>query len=378
VDAFQASFARWLDDHAGELEPMRHPEPPSLEVATIEGAGMISLLYDAGWNRWGWPEVAGGLGGNALHRAAFYEQLSASGYRLPQRYYTLEILGPALLRFAPALGNAFLPPFLKGEEMWCQGFSEPDAGSDLGALRLRAEADGDRWRVSGQKVWTSYAHVAQRCCLLARTGSADSGYRGLTMFWVDMDSAGILPRPLRAITGRNEFAEVFFDDVVVPGDRVVGEVGRGWDVAMYLLQWERGMYAWQVQSKLHARLQELVLQAGGAETVADRIGEAYQMMAALRVMTIRTVKRLVAGETSGPEISADKILLAVTEQTVFDLARQLLSPGFEYGGDVVSEAWREDWFYSRAATIYGGAIEVQRDIVAERLLGLPRERSHGR
>ena len=376
VREFRSKLTVWLDANSDTLAAFRSNYAGSLEEAAEKGEEFIRALFDAGWNRWGWPEESGGLGGGALHRSALYEQLFASGYRIPQRYYAIEILGPALQRFAPHLAEIYLPPFLAGRDLWCQGFSEPDAGSDLGSLRLRATFEDGRWRVNGQKVWTSFAHLSACCCLLARTGEEPSGYRGLSMLWVDMDTPGITVRPLATMSGENELAEVFFDDVVVPADHILGDPGSGWAVAMYLLQWERGMYAWLQQSWMHARLEDLLCQADKDRLAdaASQIGRLYQMLFALRVKTAETVKALDAGNSPGPEISADKVLLARAEQALFDLARELLFPEFVLDDGPEILAWRDDYWYSRAASIYGGAIDIQRGIIAERLLGLPRGR----
>ncbi len=375
VGRYRRELAEWLDANVGELAAFRRNHAGTLEEACAAGETFIRALYDAGWNRYGWPEEVGGLGGGVVHRAALYEQLFASGYRIPQRYYAVEILAPALAHFAPHIAAVHLPRFLRGEVVWCQGFSEPDAGSDLGALRLRAVDEGDHWRINGQKVWTSFAHVSASCLLLARTGEAPTGYRGLTMLWAPMDAPGILARPITTMSGQNELAEVFFDDVVVPKDQVVGDVGGGWDVAMYLLQWERGMYAWLMQSWMHARFDDLLAQAGArAGAAAAQIGRLYQMLFAVRVKSIETVHALDAGRSPGPEISADKVLLTRAEQALFDLARELLIEDFTLDDGPETHAWRDDYWYSRAASIYGGAIDIQRGIVAERLLGLPRSR----
>jgi acyl-CoA dehydrogenase len=375
VGQYRHAFAEWLDSKADELAAFRSNHSGTLEEACEQGETFIKALYDAGWNRWGWPEEVGGLGGGVVHRAAMYEQIFASGYRLPQRYYAVEILGPALARFNPKVAAVHLPRFLSGQDMWCQGFSEPEAGSDLGALKLRAVDEGDHWRVNGQKIWTSFAHLSASCLLLARTGESSSGYRGLTMMWVDMNTPGITPRAIRTMSGENELAEVFFDDVLVPKENVLGEVGAGWNIAMYLLQWERGMYAWLMQSWMHARFDDLLQQAGPrAASAAAEIGRIYQMLFAVRVKSIETVRALDAGQSPGPEISADKVLLTRAEQALFDLSRELLFPDFAFDDAPEIIAWRDDYWYSRAASIYGGAIDIQRGIIAERLLGLPRSR----
>jgi alkylation response protein AidB-like acyl-CoA dehydrogenase len=337
------------------------------------------ILWDAGWTRLGWPEAVGGRGGDALLRGEVYEELCASGYPMPETLSVVEVLGPMMLEYARPLAERYLPKFLRGDEMWCQGFSEPNAGSDLAAIRTRAADNGDHYLLNGQKIWTTMGHLGDRCVVLARTGSLESAHRGITAFLVDMDSPGVEVRPIRAATGRNEFAELFFDDVAVPADRVVGDLNGGWAVAMYILQWERGMYGWQRQSLLHSQMDRLLtqLESPGGEA-ADRLGEAYLAIHSLRMTCRKTLRRLADGQNPGPEISVDKILLATAEQTTLDTVRDLLDPQVEIGDDESSVAWRREFIYTRSASIYGGAGEIQRNIVAERLLGLPKEASRGR
>jgi len=193
------------------------------------------------------------------------------------------------------------------------------------------------------------------------------------MLVVDLDSPGCEVRPIRASSGRNEFVEIFFDETPVGADRVVGEVNGGWGVAMYLLQWERGMYAFQRQALLHARLADLVRRVEDLPTeAADRVAQAWVQLTALRSRTARTVQALAAGENLGPHISVDKVLLATAEQAVLDCERELLPVEFALGDDEADEVFRADWFFARMATIYGGAIDIQRTVIAERVLGLPR------
>jgi alkylation response protein AidB-like acyl-CoA dehydrogenase len=375
----QKAFRGWIAEHTAELSPYRGLEPPDIEAAFDRNGGLLRMLHDAGWSRWGWPQDAGGHGGDACLRGALYEELCAAGLPIPEAMLSLETIGPALQTFAPALLAEFLQAKLAGDEVWCQGFSEPEAGSDLAALRLRALDAGDHWIINGQKTWSSFGHLAKRCVLLARTGGPDSGHRGLTMLFVDLDVAGVTVRPIRAATGRNEFAEIFFDGARVPKERLVGEVGGGWSVAMHLLQWERGMYAWQRQAWLHGRLGQLLSSAAEAgPSAAAAVGEAYELLVALRSKCGETLRRLAAGENPGPEISVDKVLLATAEQAVLELARRLLHPVFAVGGESEAGHWRSEWFYSRAASVYGGSAEMQRTILAERLLKLPREPAGGR
>lgn len=368
----QRAFAGWADDHPEELKAYRDVDHPSIEAAVAHDRGLQQLLFDAGWSRWGWPEEAGGLGGSPLLRAALYESMWASDVPLPDAFAHLEIMGPTLQRFAPPFLSAHLGPKLRGEEYWGQGFSEPEAGSDLGSLRLRAVPRNETFVVTGQKTWSSLGHLADRCMLMARTGAQASAHRGITMLWVDLGSPGVTKRPIACAHGHTYLAEIFFDDVVVPAERVIGEVDGGWAVAMYLLQWERGMFAWQRQAWLHRRIDDLLRHPALPAHAATRIGEAYEAVFALRVRSGATVQALAAGRDLGPDISVDKILLATAEQLVFDAARELLGPAFAMEDHPAAAAWRRDWWFSRPASVYGGSGEIQRSIVGERLLGLPR------
>jgi alkylation response protein AidB-like acyl-CoA dehydrogenase len=368
----QEALGQWLRAHGDEHAASRtENEPVAIEDAMRVDRVFQQALWDAGFTRHGWPESVGGSGGSAEMRASVYENLSLAGYRVPLPLSTLEVLGPVMVQVAPELCARFLGACIRGDEVWCQGFSEPEAGSDLAALQCRAVRDGDGWRVTGQKLWSSFGSLSDKSAALVRTGPP--GHRGISMFLIDLDSPGIEVRPTRASSDRNEFAETFFDGVFVPGDRVVGNVDGGWVIAMTLLQWERGMYAWQRQAVLHARLAEVARSIRQPTPVESQaIADAWVRVTALRSAAARTVRRLAAGENPGPEISVDKVLLATTEQAVEDLFRLLDPTAFLLGETERDALHRADWFYARMATIYGGAIEIQRSIIAERVLGLPR------
>jgi alkylation response protein AidB-like acyl-CoA dehydrogenase len=263
---------------------------------------------------------------------------------------------------------------LRGDETWCQGFSEPGTGSNLAALSCRATATDDEWRVTGQKVWTSLAQYADRCVLLTRTGPRDSAHRGITALFVDMASPGITVRPLEMMHGGAEFCEVFFDDVAVPFDRTLGEVGQGWSVAMDILPFERSTALWHRGAFLYRRLEQLLATGVAGALAPAEVGEVFQRLYALRARSRGTQHRLAAGQRLGPETSVDKILLATTEQGVFDLVAAGLPEDVLLGDDPSSERWRAEFLYSRAATIYGGSAEIQRNIVARRMLDLGADR----
>jgi alkylation response protein AidB-like acyl-CoA dehydrogenase len=263
-----------------------------------------------------------------------------------------------------------VPRLLRGDETWCQGFSEPGTGSNLAALTCRATRRGDAWRVTGQKVWTSLAQYAQRCVLLTRTGTPESAHQGITALFVDMDSPGIDVRPIETMHGAPEFSEVFFDDVAVPLGRTLGGEGQGWSVAMDLLPFERSTALWHRAAYLHRRLQALLDAVPADALDPTAVGEVAQLLYALRARSRATQHRLAAGERLGPETSVDKVLVATAEQAVFDLVADGLGPVVVSGDDRTGDRWRREFLYSRAATIYGGTAEIQRNIIARRLLDL--------
>jgi alkylation response protein AidB-like acyl-CoA dehydrogenase len=369
LDAFRTSVDGWLDEHADALAPGAAGGTLDDDMAQL--AKVKRLAYDAGWMRWGWPERVGGLGGSTLLRGYLAEALTSRDLVDPGLYSMTEVLAPTMLDYAPpGLAASMVPRLLRGDETWCQGFSEPGTGSNLAALACRAIRTDDGWRVSGQKVWTSLAQYAQRCVLLVRTGPTESAHRGITALFVDMATSGITVRPIAAMHGREEFCEVFFEDVAVPFDRTLGEVGQGWSVAMDLLPFERSTALWQRGAFLYRRLEQLLDAAPPGTLTPDEVGDAFAQVYALRARSRATQHRLAAGERLGPETSVDKILLATAEQAVFDLVVAALSDRVLAGDDAGSERWRADYLYSRAATIYGGSTEIQRNIVARRLLDL--------
>src|SRR3984885_6501664 len=338
-------------------------------------AGLMRVLYDAGFGRYGLPPEAGGLGGDVRPWAVLFDELSLAGITPTGQHSLLVTLAYPVARFAPRLAADYLPEFLPGDGWWGQGFSESEAGSDLAALRCRAARDGDEYVISGHKIWTSLAETATRIVMLVRTGTPESRHRGLSMILVDVDTPGVTVRPIRLASGRAELAGCFFDDVRVPASRLIGAEGEGWAVAMFLLQYERALWAWLRAAVLLQRLRALTaLVPGGAghdAAVNEALGAVYLDLLSLRARSVETVRRLAAGQTVGPEASADKLLLGACEQSVYEAARSLLGPRFLFGDS--SRQWREEGGYSRTTTIYGGSAEVQRGIIADRVLKLPKE-----
>jgi alkylation response protein AidB-like acyl-CoA dehydrogenase len=372
LDEFRKGLDDWLDEHHDELVPEHESTELDAEMAQV--SRVKRLAYDAGWMRWGWPERVGGLGGSSLLRAYLGQALTARDLVAPGLYSMTEVLAPTMISFArPELAAEMVPRLLRGDETWCQGFSEPSTGSNLGALQCRAVRTDNGWKVNGQKVWTSLAQYAQRCVLLTRTGSAESAHRGITALFVDMDTPGITVRPFATMHERDEFSEVFFDDVIVPFDRTLGEEGQGWSVAMDLLPFERSTALWHRGAYLHQRLQTLLMEASDDTLPASRLGEVFQQVYTFHARSRATQRRMAAGEKLSSETSVDKILIATSEQAVFELAAETEAEGVTIGDDLVCDRWRADFLYSRAATIYGGSSEIQRNIIAHRLLDLGRD-----
>ena len=363
VEEFRAGLRSWLDDN--DLTP--GPDH-SLQGHMRQFARVSRALYDADWMRYGWPTEVGGLGGPAVLRAIVGEEVVGRRLAEPGPYSMLEVLAPTMIDYAPAeLAAEMVPRLLSGEEQWCQGFSEPGSGSDLASLTTRATQQGDDWIVNGQKVWTSFAQFSTRCVLLTRTAL---GHDGITAFFVDLDTPGITIRPLRTMHGVDEFCEVYYDDVVIPGSRMLGRPGDGWRLAMDLLPYERSTCFWQRIAYLYSRFDELIEQASDAgEPNESALGAAYLALHTLRCRSRDTQHRLRDGARLGPDTSIDKVLLAGAEQRLYDTVRDLLPGALELD----DTPWRAEYLYSRAATIYGGTAEIQRNIIARRLLDLGKE-----
>ncbi len=374
LDEFRAGVDAWLDDEADALAPT-YAGAGTLDEQMAQLSKVKGLAFEAGWMRHGWPERVGGRPGSPLLRGYLGEALSARDLIQPGLYSMTEVLVPTMIDYAaPDLAAEMVPLQLSGEETWCQGFSEPGTGSNLGSLSCRATPADGGWSVTGQKVWTSLAQYSQRCVLLTRTGTPESAHRGITAFFVDMDTPGITVRPIETLHGVAEFCEVFFDDVLVPDERLLGDVGGGWSVAMDLLPYERSTALGLRGAHLHHRMGQLLTEVPDGALTAAEVGEVFLQLHAFRARSCATQHRLARGDKLGAETSIDKVLLATTEQALFGLAADGLPDEVVLGDDPASEQWRTEVLYSRAATIYGGSAEIQRNIIAKRLLDLGNDR----
>jgi alkylation response protein AidB-like acyl-CoA dehydrogenase len=343
--------------------------------------------YEAGYVGRAWPVEFGGGGRPAAEQIVIDQELASAGAPEFANIVGLDVLGPSLLRFGTdEQRSRYVGPILTAEEIWCQGFSEPDAGSDLASLRTRAEQRGDAFVISGQKTWVSWGQFARWCGVLARTHEAGAKHRGISMLIVDMRSPGVELRPMTQITGHAEFCELFLDGVVVPKANLLGELGDGWKIAMHTLGHERGTAALPRQVKLRTWLDRAVRVAAertvDGEPLIDDPGAQAALARALvgvevlRHHAYRTVGEFLNGGAVGPDSSSVKLLMAEAEQRLAATALEILGPTFEHAGPEAvdeNEFWQETYLYSRAATVYGGTQQIQRNIIADRVLALPQE-----
>jgi alkylation response protein AidB-like acyl-CoA dehydrogenase len=331
-------------------------------------------LYEGGWAAVHWPPEHGGRGATLTESAIFFEELGRSRAPLPANVLGILLGGPTLMVWGTdEQKDRFLGPILSGEEIWCQGFSEPDAGSDLAALKTRAVPDGDGWRVTGQKVWTSGAQYSKWCMLVARTDTEAAKHKGLTYFLMDMQQDEVQVRPLRQITGESEFNELFIEDAWISGDCMIGGVGNGWKVALTTLMNERAGLAFFLQVRLRRLLDDLIGEAAGRglledDVVADRLGALHVKAELLRLTAYRGLTAIERYGQPGPEGSLTKWMWSDANQELAQLAADLL------GAEALLQGtpWGYELLRARGNSIEGGTTEILKNIVAERVLGLPR------
>jgi alkylation response protein AidB-like acyl-CoA dehydrogenase len=369
IAGFAEQFHGWLTDHEDDVRPLLAPGS-DFDQRVAAARQLRRLLWDTGWARYGWPDTVGGAGGNSLHRAVVTEELFRAGWTGPTIFEHLEIIAPTLAAHArPEFASDVVPQFLSGDRAWAQGFSEPEAGSDLASLRTRAEVDGDELVINGAKIWTTWAKYADWCLALVRTGTTEQRHRGLTMVGLRLDSPGVVVRPLLQGNGIEELAEVSFTDVRVPVGQVVGEIGSGWRVALYLLARERGTLSWLRHCGYRERIAE-----SAASLPADfdrQLGDLVVQTAGVRAAAATLVTRDGAGQELGPIAAYNKLLMTRTEQDLFNLLRDahgsvLAAPG----ATAENELLRQEYLFSRIVTIYGGSRQMQLITIARHILGL--------
>jgi alkylation response protein AidB-like acyl-CoA dehydrogenase len=378
---FRADVRGWLAANlAGDFAPLAGSGGPGREHEFVpERMAWERLLGADGWIGLGWPESDGGRGLPWGHEVIFYEEYARAGGPARVGHIGEQLLGPTLLMFGTAgQRSRFLPGILAGTELWCQGYSEPGAGSDLAAVSTRARLEAGEWHLDGQKVWTSLAQFADWCFVLARTDPAAERHHGLSYLLVPMRQPGVQVRPIVQLTGTSEFNEVFFDDARAAAADIVGAPGDGWRVAIGTLAVERGVSTLGQQLGFQREFEAVLAAARATGAIDDpdigaRIVEAWSGLQVMRYTALATLARS-SGDVPGTEANVNKLIWAQWHQRLGELAvdvvggaATLAGPGYE-----LSNAQRL-FLYTRADTIYGGSNEIQRNVIAERLLGLPRE-----
>jgi alkylation response protein AidB-like acyl-CoA dehydrogenase len=369
-EAFRDEVRAWLkENHPGD-------EPDGEEAKFEFRRAWQRKMHDAGWAGISWPKEYGGRGATLVEQAIFSEEMARSKAPSPANVLGLVMGGPVVIAHgSEEQKERFLEPILSAAEIWCQGFSEPESGSDLASLKTKAVRDNGGWRVSGQKVWTTYAHEAKWCMLLARTDTDAPKHKGLTYFICDMEQDGVEVRPLRQITGEAEFNEIFFEGAHVDDENLVGGEGNGWMVAITTLMHERAGLGAASAISVRRDLDELIgvineRGLGDDPVIRQRIAELKIGVEALRLGSLRALTQQMKVGVPGPEGSIAKWEWATLNQKLTELAADVLGP----------EALRPgaEWSYrllrSRANSIEGGTTDVMKNIVAERVLGLPRLR----
>jgi alkylation response protein AidB-like acyl-CoA dehydrogenase len=386
VQKFRAEVREWLADNlVGEFAALRGLGGPGREhEAFEERRAWNQHLARAGLTCLGWPVEHGGRGLSVAHRVAFYEEYALADAPAKVNHFGEELLGPTLIEYGtPEQQQRFLPRILDVTELWCQGYSEPGAGSDLANVSTTAVLDGDQWVVNGQKVWTSLAHCAQWCFVIARTEKGSKRHAGLSYLLVPLDQPGVQVRPIIQLTGDSEFNEVFFDDARTDADLVVGAPGDGWRVAMGTLTFERGVSTLG-QQIVYARelngVVELAKRTGAADDplIRERLTRSWAGLRAMRsyalsMMDVEQVGSRPGGDIGHGQDNVSKLLWANWHRELGEIAMDVQGTAGLTLTDGEFDEWQRLYLFSRADTIYGGSNEIQRNIIAERVLGLPRE-----
>ncbi|CAN5812074.1 acyl-CoA dehydrogenase family protein [soil metagenome] len=379
---FRDRVQTWLDEN-------KPAEPRPRDDAGIREFDLTwqRTQWDGGWAGIAWPQEYGGGGLTLLQQLIWYEEYAARGFPgIDACFVGLSHAGPTLITRATEEQKSFhLPKILRGETIWCQGFSEPEAGSDLAALRAKAVIDGDEMVVNGQKLWTSFATIADYQELLVRTDNSGGKHHGITWVICDMSSPGIDIRPIETIEGGAEFCEVFYDNVRIPLSNVVGQIDNGWSVAMSTLSFERGTAFTANQVRLATVIEDLIDYArdhvgpdGRRPAIADdeiarRLARARASVASLRALTYQNICLAMQTQTPGPKGSMVKLLYAELAKQIGTLAMDIVGPaGIRHSSRWDRDGWTGYYYYSFSQAIGGGTSEIQRNILGERVLGLPR------
>jgi alkylation response protein AidB-like acyl-CoA dehydrogenase len=383
--AFRTEVRAWLVEHLkGDFAELGGRGGPADEVGWDVRVEWEKLLGKDRWLGMAWPEQYGGRGASFAEQVIFNEEYAKANAPARISFFGEGLFAPTLLAYGTDdQKRRFLPAIQTVDELWCQGYSEPDAGSDLANVQTRAVLDGDQWVINGQKVWTTLAHHAQWCFCVTRTDPNSTGHAGLSYLLIPMDQPGVEIRPLRQMTGTAEFNEVFFSDARTDGVNVLGPVNDGWKVAMATLGFERGTAFLSQQLGFQRELAEIIdtarsTGANGEPVVRQELADSYVGVQIMKFNGMRMLTSLVHGEVLGPESSIGKLYWSTWHRTLGERAIRILGPDAMLVRDATDGDYELDephrlFMFSRSETIYAGSSEIQRNIIGERVLGLPRE-----
>ena len=385
--AFRAEVRAWLQEHKPS-QPLQGIEEQKAWHNTLHSGGFVGM---------GWPKEYGGQDARPMEQAILGEEMARVGAPGAINYIGVQLVGPTMIHHGTAAQQQrFIPHILSAEELWCQLYSEPNAGSDLASLQCRADIDGDEFVINGQKIWTSGAQYADWGILLARTDRDAPKHQGISCILVDMRQPGVEVRPLKQISHSEEFSEVFFTNLRVPADNLVGELNAGWQIAQTTLGYERGGDTLYIVTRLQVEFERLAQVAGalrrnGTRAIDDpiirqKLGQIFSEIEVLRYASLRLLSHLEKGGQPGPESSLAKLHYSELDKRIQEIVLDILGPyGQELSGSTAEYAlgvttdeihngqWVYHYLWSRAGTIYAGSSEIQKNIIGERVLGLPKE-----
>jgi alkylation response protein AidB-like acyl-CoA dehydrogenase len=381
-EAFREEVRSWLKEHlVGEYAALGSGGGPADETGWDVRLEWEKQLGEAGWIGLGWPKEYGGRGASITQQLIFNEEYAKANAPARVSFFGEGLLGPTLIAFGTeAQKQRFLPGILKCKELWCQGFSEPDAGSDLANVKTRALLDGDEWVVNGQKVWTTLAHHSDWIFAVCRTDAEAPKHKGLSFILLPMDQPGIDVKPLKQLTGSAEFNEVFFTDARTSADLVVGNINEGWKVAMGTLGFERGTAFLAQQLHFQHECEQVIDYAkkqglSGDPIVRQKLADAWIGVQIMKYNGFRSITKMLATGSPPPEASISKLYWSHWHRHLGELEMELMGPWSEVlaGPNYELEEFQSSFLLSRAETIYTGSTEIQKNIIGERVLGLPRE-----
>jgi alkylation response protein AidB-like acyl-CoA dehydrogenase len=380
-EAYRLELRQWLEDHLPT-----EPAPLDQDASFVHRREWQRKLSEHGWIGIHWPKAYGGQGATLIQQAIYAQEMARAQAPIPANSLGISIVGPTLIDHGTEeQKKRFIPKILNADEIWCQGFSEPNSGSDLASLQTKAVLDGDEFVVNGQKIWTSLGQYADWCILLVRTDPDAPKHRGISFLLCDMHTPGVTVRPLKQITGNAEFNETFFDNVRIPRDNVVGEINGGWRIAMTTLTYERGISTLATQVRIKQHLEAMMDYArrtrrNGHPLAEDpftrqQLAQAHIRVEIMLMNLYRTITSQLRGQPPGPEASLAKLYWSELDKWMQEMGMSLQGPYSQLMREskyAVAGDWQYNFLRSRAGTIYSGTSEIQKNIIGERVLGLPK------